>query len=194
MSSPITLQQNAIERCGITQKQFDAKINVLTKYIGDSILNSIEKGLSLQTINEVFRRAHLLEVLSTKVGFNRVVTEIARCPFMSLYQPKGQWFQLLVAYILHRIGEDFVFEQDVQGIKGQPKDILLRSGSVIFECKSFDMHSTLQKIFSGKVPLQVGENITGFTKRIRTIGPFGMSELLALMSIEPLKPMLLKKS
>jgi hypothetical protein len=89
MCSSITLQQDALERCGITQEQFDTKIDVLTKHIGISILHSIAKDLSLQTINEVFRSAHLLEVLSTKVGFNRVVKEIARCPFIFLYEPKG---------------------------------------------------------------------------------------------------------
>jgi len=69
---------------------------------------------------------------------------------LSLYEPHGEWFHLYVAYLLHALGEEGLKLE--QMVHGKPKDIWLRNGHLLVECKSFDIRSTFRKIFSSQNP------------------------------------------
>jgi hypothetical protein len=103
------------------------------------------------------------------------VTELG----LTLYEPHGAWFHLQVAYLLHSIGEvDLRLEQPVDSI---PRDISLREGQVLVECKSFDITSTLRKVFSSPDPtLGPDDDERVFTHRFRLLGPFGMSPAIGV--------------
>jgi hypothetical protein len=62
-------------------------------------------------------------------------------------------------------------------VNGKPKDIWLRNGHLLVECKSFDIGSTFNKIFSSpEIPtLGPEDDERTFTHPFRLLGPFGIS-------------------
>jgi len=73
-----------------------------------------------------------------------------------LYEPHGQWFQLIVAFIIKAGCHDVALEQEIGGV---PKDIVVGSDNAIIECKSFGRgdreRSRLQRFLeTGQVPTE----------------------------------------
>ena len=183
--------QKVLDACGISQPELQERIRLLEEHIGQSFIESIlkRKGLDVQMINQICERSILVESLSSQSGFNRIRNRILRSkdPMPSFVEPHGEWFQLVVGYVMKSIGEQLIFEQKIEGV---PKDILLRGSTIHIECKSFGSGAALKSaisdfLMSGKVQNNRLDSPPAFTVKYEFItsipawypGPLTISEL-----------------
>lgn len=128
------------EVCGITYEEFHERLNYIKNEISPVIASDIEgrDHLDVSTILIVLNRARIVERLIKNPGFDRVKKSISQSkdPRPSLYEPHGEWFQLVVGDMLTSFGEDVSFEQMITG-SSHHKDIVIRNEAVVIECKSF---------------------------------------------------------
>ena len=135
----IDYPQTMLEMCGISKAELEERILLLKNHLGEPFVEALFSrygGLSVALINQICERSVLLESLSTASGFNRIRARIIKQKNhpASLDEPHGEWFQLIVGYLLESVDEQPLFEQKIDG---DPKDILLRQGDIHIECKSF---------------------------------------------------------
>ena len=149
-SSLIPLDQSVLDGCSTTQEEFDTWIDILITHLGPRAVAAAQKDFSLSHVSHIGRCALVLRTLSGLDGFDKVMRQIRSQESLSLYEPHGEWFHLYVAYLLHALGEEGLKLE--QMVHGKPKDIWLRNGHLLVECKSFDIRSTFRKIFSSQNP------------------------------------------
>jgi hypothetical protein len=180
--SSIILDQPVIDKCATTPQEFDGWIETLADHLGSSAIAAARQNLSMSHVSHIGRCALQLRTLSNVSGFRSVVRQIRSARPLSLYEPHGAWFHLQVAYLLCSIGEaDLRLEQVVNGI---PRDIVLRQGQVHVECRSFDIASTVRKVFSSADPvLGPDDDERAFVRRFRLLGPFGMSPAIGVSEL-----------
>ena len=177
--SLILLDQTAIDKCSTTQEEFDSWVEILIKHLGSGALAAAQKNFSLSHVSHIGRCALILKALSEIDGFNKIMRQIYSQGSFSLYEPHGEWFHLHVAYLLHALGEEGLKLEQV--INGKPKDIWLRGGSLLIECKSFDISSTFRKIlFSQDPTLGPEDDERTFTLRLRRLGYSGLSSPIGI--------------
>jgi hypothetical protein len=162
--------QKMLDMCGISHSELEKRIRLLEKHLGEPFIESLFKrygGLSVALINQICERSVLVESLSTAPGFAVIRKRIVnpKNNASSLDEPHGEWFQLIVGYLLRSVNEQPLFEQKVDG---NPKDILLRQGDVHIECKSFRGSEALNKALNelirlGKTPSLDSDKRDGFT-------------------------------
>ena len=91
--------------------------------------------IDVSTLLRVCACTELTRQLSGVPGFDSVARQIAHHPGKSVWEPKGAWFQLVVAHVFQRSGLEVHLEYNVEGF---PKDVYLTDHKLIVECKSFD--------------------------------------------------------
>lgn len=143
----IPIDLDVLKSSGITPPKLLDLIKPLGTHIGQPFLQHIEKNgiKDIGTLTLLHERSALVNEVSTKPGFKKVIKSITSEHEWSLTEPKGSWFELIVGYLTIKAGEEPFFEQKIAGI---PKDILLRSNSIHIECKSFLTAATIKEIYT----------------------------------------------
>lgn len=169
MLMSIDYPQKMLEMCGISQSELEEQIHLLKKHFGKLFIEALFKrydGLSVALINQICERSILAESLATASGFERIKKKIVnpKNNLCSLDEPHGEWFQLIVGFLLKSINEQPLFEQKIDG---DPKDILIREGYIHIECKSFRGSEAINKALNklipfGETPSVESDNLDGF--------------------------------
>jgi len=158
--------------CNVTLVDFTSMIESLKINIGPCITSKIESRERLGTseISRVRDCAAIVNELKDVKGFSSVAKAIRKHRGANPYVPRGQWFQLLVAYILKVNGYGVELEQSINDC--DPKDILIPDEKIMIECKCFertlsDRSANRLKDFikTGKVPSERENQPDGFTTK-----------------------------
>jgi hypothetical protein len=160
---------NVLQTCAITREELDALEAIVLDHFRPALGDALEQRESgITGVNSICELSALVRRLSGVRGFPAVKKSINRATDV----PHGDWFHLRVAYLLHGLGEEISLEQKVNGT---PKDILLREGQVIVECKSFTVGDRFNDIISrclnrGIDPIVSPDAPPAFTRSVGFLG------------------------
>ena len=170
---------NELDVCKVDAKEFDQMLTMLGNKIGPSVVARIrsQQQLSVELIKRVYVCSVLVESLHEVLGFARVAKSIRSDKYASPTQPYGEWFQLMVAYILKWGNLDLGLEQEMNNLK---RDILVASENLVIECKYFTSGLGWQRAFESfhatGLPPEVPQDLPPeFTRTMFSVGSCGMS-------------------
>ena len=153
--------------CDVEEVELIDFLDLLKQRYGEAIVSRIDKSgeIDVSTLLRVCACTELTRQLSGVPGFDSVARQIAHHPGKSVWEPKGAWFQLVVAHVFQRSGLEVHLEYNVEGF---PKDVYLTDHKLIVECKSFDFggrqKTRLDKFLrTGKVEDEPSGEPKGFT-------------------------------